>query len=135
VAMDTSHMGRDAESPAGLLRRLVDELTTLVRQELALATSEITRSISSARTGITAIASGGAVLFAGFLVLLAAAVLGLAEVMEAWLAALIVGLIVAAVGYGMLQAGRKKLDPAQLKPVRTQESLRRDKEIFDRRPS
>jgi hypothetical protein len=135
VAMDTSQMGRDTESPAGLLRRLVDELTTLVRQELALATSEITRSIGAARAGITAIASGGAVLFAGFLVLLAAAVLGLAEVMEAWLAALIVGLIVGVVGYGMLQAGRKKLDPAQLKPVRTQESLRRDKEIFDRRPS
>lgn len=135
MATDKSHMNRDAESPAGLLRRLVDELTTLVRQEIALATSEMTRSLGEARTGVASVATGGAVLFAGILVLLAAAVLALAEVMEAWLAALIVGVIVAAVGYGMLQAGKKKLDPSHLKPVRTQESLRRDKELFDRRPT
>jgi hypothetical protein len=68
-------------------------------------------------------------------VLLVAAVLGLAEVMRPWLAALVVGAVVGSVGYWMLHAGQKKLDLTTFKPVQTQESLRRDKEVLERRIS
>jgi xanthine/uracil permease len=76
---------------------------------------------------------GGAVAFAGFLVLLEALVLGLSERLAPWLAALIVGVVVAIIGYIMLHTGRKRLEPAVLKPRHTQESLRRDQELLERR--
>lgn len=124
-----------SESTVSLLRRLVEDVSTLFQQELALATAEISNSISAAKRGLASMATGGAVLFGGFLVLLAAAVLGLSTVLVPWLAALIVGAVVALIGFVMVRAGASKLDPEALKPSRTQESLRRDKEVFDRRVS
>ena len=125
--------GPEAESLAGLIGRLLEDVTTLFRQEVALARAEIARSLSKAKTGVASVAAGGAVLFTALLVLLSAAVLGLATVMAAWLAALIVGVVVAAIGYGMLQAGKKKLSADELKPVLSPESLRQDKELLQRR--
>lgn len=117
----------------GLLRRLVDDLQTLVRKELALARSEITQSVNDAKQGMASLATGALVLYAGVLTLLASAVLGLSKVVQPWLAALIVGGIVAIVGFVMLQAGRKKLEPSALYPDRTAEALRRDKDMVQRR--
>jgi membrane glycosyltransferase len=126
---------REPQSTVGLLRKLMDELSTLLRQELSLARAEVADSLSAAKTGVASIAAGGAVLFAALLVILETAILALAQVMVAWLAALIVGVIVGIAGYVMLHAGRKKLEPSALKPTQTQESLRRDAEILGRRNS
>ena len=121
------------ESTRSLLSQLIDEVTTLFRKEVALVRAEMSDAISQAKTGVTSVATGGAVLFAGLLVLLAAAVLGLSNVVEPWLAALIVGGIVLIVGFVMLQMGKKKLEPSAFKPERTQSSLRKDKEMIQRR--
>lgn len=123
---------RDPETAVGLLRRLGDDLATLLRKELALATAEVSRGVDDLKTGLASVATAGAVLYAGFLVLLASAVLGLGQVMDLWLAALIVGAVVAIIGFVMLQAGRKKLSAASLRPERAQESLRRDREMLQR---
>src|SRR5690606_4866226 len=77
-----------------LMRELANDVTSLFTKEVALAKSEISRSMSSAKTGILGVMSGGAVLQSGFLFLLLAAVLGLGQVMELWLASLIVGGVV-----------------------------------------
>jgi len=108
----------------------VDEASTLVRQEFALATAEIKASTRSLLTAVGSIAVGGAVLFAGFLGLLAAATLALALILSAWLAALIVGFVVTLVGAAMLYGGIKKLEPAKLTPQLTIESLKRDKDLL-----
>jgi VIT1/CCC1 family predicted Fe2+/Mn2+ transporter len=126
---------RDSQSTLGLIRRLTNELATLVRQEIALATAEVSRSMSTLLAGAASVATGGAVLFAGLLVLLASAVLGLSNVLAPWLAALIVGLAVGIVGYIMVHAGLKALKPAALKPERTQESLLQDKDVLMRKES
>lgn len=126
---------RTSTSTVALLRALVDELATLLRQEVALATAELSGSIDALKTGIGSMASGGAVMFAGFLSLLAAAVLGLSYVVPAWLSALIIGVVVIAIGSAMLQAGKHKLSARQLKPKRAPESLRRDSEVLTRRVS
>ncbi len=123
----------DGDSAMSLVRRLVDEVSTLFRQEIALASAEVSRSVSDAKAGVGSIATGGAVAFAGLLFLLAAAALGLSEVMQPWLAALIVGVVVAVIGLILLKRGTSKLAPGALTPRRTQESLRRDKELIDRR--
>ena len=123
----------DSDSPMSLVRRLVEELTTLLRQEISLASAEFSRSLSAARSGVGSVAAGGAVAFLGVLILLEAAVLALAERLRPWVAAVIVGVIVAIVGLIMLQAGKRKLDPATLRPRHSAESLRRDKELLERR--
>jgi Putative Actinobacterial Holin-X, holin superfamily III len=125
--------GRESQSALGLVRRLTDELATLLRQELALAVAEIARSMRVLLGGAAAIAAGGAVLFAGILALLAAAVLGLATVLHPWLAALVIGVAVAIIGIVLISAGIRSLDPATLKPSRTRESLRKDKDVITRR--
>jgi predicted phage tail protein len=124
---------RDGESAVALLRRLLNELSDLIRKEIALAKVEASEALSQAKAAAISMASGGAVLFGGFLVLLAAAVLALSHVVSDWLAALIVGGVVAVIGYLMIQGGKKKLDPSTLKPDRTQNALRQDKEMLERR--
>ena len=124
---------RDQESAIGLLRRLVDEFSTLFRKEIALAKAEVVQGFSQVKTGAISMASGGAMLFAGFLVLLAAAVLGLSNIMPDWLAALIVGALVSIIGFVMINSGKSKFDPSALKPERTQHALQQDKEMVERR--
>jgi hypothetical protein len=123
----------ESESTAGLFRQLFDEVATLFRKEIALAKAELSEAVSEAKVAAISMASGAAVLFAGFVVLLAAAVLALAHVVSDWLAALIVGGIVAGIGFVMVQAGKKKLEPSGFKPERTQDALRKDKEMVQRR--
>jgi hypothetical protein len=116
-----------------LFSDLTRETLDLVRQEIALGRAEISEKISSAQTGITSMAIGGAVAAAGLLIILLAVVNLLAMYLPPdlapWLAPLIVGVVVAAVGYGMLKAGSSKLKPEKLVPHRTVDSLMRDKHV------
>lgn len=129
----TANGERESQSAFGLLRRLTDELATLLRQELALASSEISRSMRVMLAGAASLAVGGAVLFTGLLAMLAAAVLGLATVLHPWLAALLIGAAVAVIGVILVSVGIRSLDPSSLKPARTTESLRRDRDVITRR--
>ena len=115
-------------SAAGLLGRLIQDVTALLRNEIALARAELMESGHRALGGVGAIAIGGGVLLAGGLTLIAALVLGLAEFVEPWLAALIVGAVVSAVGYAVVNAGKRRLKPSGLALPRTQHALREDKQ-------
>lgn len=116
-----------------LFTELTQETTTLVQQEVALAKAEMSEKISQVGSGLATLIIGGFVLFAGLLKLLDAAIFGIAELLPPdltpWLAALIVGVIVAIIGAVMLQKGRNNLKSGNLAPRRTAESLRRDKEF------
>jgi hypothetical protein len=124
---------RESETTVGLLKQLTEDLSTLFRQELALATAELSRTVPTFLAGFASVAVSGAVLFSAFLVLLAAVVLALSNVMSPWLAALLVAVIVGLIGYGMLHAGLKKMKPSALKPNRTADSLRQDKDTLMRK--
>lgn len=131
----TTTRGRDTTSDARvftLFRRLADEVTTLFTKELALLKVETTNAIRETRTGVSSLAAGGAVLYAGFLFLLVAAFLGLSLVMDGWLAALIVGAVVALIGGIMLASGRKKLEASSFRPEHTQAALQKDREMIKR---
>jgi uncharacterized protein YacL len=130
-----SGIDREPDSAASLLSRLMGEVSTLFRQEIALAKAEVSEAASEAKAGAISLVAGGAIIFAAVLVLLAAIVLLLAEVVEPWLAALIVAVVVAVIGFVLIQTGKKKLDPASFKPERTQDALRKDKEMVQRRAS
>jgi len=134
-ANESSRVDREPDSAAGLLSRLMGEVSTLFRKEIALAKAEVSEAASEAKAGAISLVAGGAILFAAVLVLLAAIVLLLAERMDPWLAALIVAVVVAVIGFVMIQSGKKKLDPSSFRPERTQDSLRKDKEMVQRRAS
>ena len=122
---------RDLESTPSLLRRLVDDVGMLVGQEVALLKAETSRSIAELKTAAAGIAMGGAVAFMGAFFLLLAAVYGLSNVVEPWLAALIVGGVVTLIGVVMLASGRRKLEPSTMAPRRTAASLRKDTEMIN----
>jgi uncharacterized protein YacL len=134
-ATESSRVDREPDSAAGLLSRLMGEVSTLFRKEIALAKAEVSEAASEAKAGAISLVAGGAIVFAAILVLLAALVLLLAERMEPWLAALIVAVVVGVIGFVMIQSGKKKLDPLSFKPERTQDALRKDKEMVQRRAS
>ena len=82
-------------------------------------------------------AAGGLVAFAGALFILAGLSVLLAWALESaglsaevamWLGPLIVGLVVAIVGYVLLNKGLKTLKDGSLKPERTIQSFKEDKE-------
>jgi fatty acid desaturase len=121
---------RDYDSTTSLLRRLVDDVGMLFAQELSLLKAETTRAIGDLKAAAASIAIGGAVAFMGAIFLLLAAVYGLTNVMEPWLAALIVGGVVTLIGIIMLASGRRKLEPAAVAPRRTAAALRKDTEMI-----
>ena len=112
-----------------LFKELTREVSTLFRQEVALARSEISEDVSQVGSGISSLAVGGVIAFAGLLILLEAAVIGLAKVVQPWLAALIVGGVVVLIGVLLLLKGRSNLKMKNLMPRRTMESIQQDKKF------
>jgi hypothetical protein len=111
-----------------LFSELSQEASTLIRQEVQLAKTEITHKATKAGREVAFMAAGGFIAYAGFLALIAAAILGVGEFLPLWLSALLIGVIVAGVGYLLLQkglSGLKEINPA---PRRTIETLKEDKE-------
>ena len=127
------YSNKEDRSFGSLFTELTQETTTLVQQEVALAKAEMSEKISQVGSGLATLIIGGFILFAGLLKLLDAVIFGIAELLPPdltpWLAALIVGVIVAIIGAVMLQKGRSNLKSTNLAPQRTAESLRRDKEF------
>jgi len=116
-------------SVGGLLRQLTREGPSLVTKELALGKAELHESLRATKAGAASVATGGAVLLAGFIILLMSAVYFLSTMMEPWLAALIVGVVVVVIGMIMVSAGKKKFEASSFKPDRTIHSLQKDKEV------
>ena len=120
------HQNRDSTSLGDLFADLTRELTTLVRQEIALASAELSHKASRLAENLGLLVLGAVVLYAGFLVLLAAAVIALAYVIEWWLSALIVGLLVAGVGYFLVRRGMSAIRQIDLAPRHTVATIKED---------
>jgi drug/metabolite transporter (DMT)-like permease len=118
---------KDERSLGELLSELSRETSVLVRKEVELATTEITAKARTAGAHIAVIAAGGALAHAALLVLLAAIVIGLTQLgLAAWLAAGIVAMVVAVVGYILIQIGVSRLRATRVVPVHTVQSLKED---------
>jgi hypothetical protein len=119
---------RDERSLGDLFSDLARETSTLVRQEVQLAKAELTQSATEAGRGAAMLAAGGLVAYAGLIFVLLAIVYGLIETgMDPWLSALIVGLVVIAIGAVLLLRGRESLKPDNLAPRKTVETLKEDR--------
>src|SRR5689334_20800757 len=131
---DDSRFDPDIEAPrpqaarpvASLLADLANETGTLVRQELALFRAELQEKLGRLGEGAGAVAAGGLIAFSGWLALIAAAILGLSYALAPWLSALIIGVVVIALGAGLMLFGKSRLAAGALVPQRTLNSLRED---------
>ena len=101
------------ERPIGeLLKQLSTETTTLVRQELELAKAEVAQKGQKAGKGAGMFGGAGVVGFLAAMALTAALIMGLDKAMPNWLAALIVGLVYAAIAGILALQGRNKIQEA-----------------------
>lgn len=116
------------DQPLGaLVHQLTQQVPELIRSEIRLAQAEVAQKGRAAGIGLGMFSVAGLLGFFALGTLVATAVLGLATVVDAWLAALVVAvaLLVAAAAVGV--AGRSKVSQATpAKPERALEGLRED---------
>lgn len=113
----------EGTSVGQLLGDVSRDLSTLMRQELALAKAEV--RVEASKAGKAAGMLGGAG-FAGYMVVLFLSIAlwsGLANVMDPGWSGLIVAVLWAVIGAVLYLSGRKQLEKVNPKPERTVETL------------
>ena len=119
----------DAQDPTlgALVHQLTEQTSRLVRSEVELAKAEMAQTGRNAGVGIGLFSAAGLLAFFGTAVLITTAILALALVMPAWLAALIVMVVLfAAAGLAALVGKNKVGEATPAKPERTVENVRED---------
>ena len=128
--METSTRFRRMEQdrPLGeLVQDLSRQTSTLIRQEMRLAQAELTEKGRHAGKGAGMFGGAGVVALYGVGALVAAAILGLATVLEPWIAAAAIGAGLLLVAGILALTGKKELDEAgPPKPEQAIESVQRD---------
>jgi hypothetical protein len=116
------------ERPIGdLLGSFAQDTTTLMSQEIELARAEIAVQMKRAGTGAGLFGGAAVVAMAGLGALTACAIVALALVLDTWLAALIVGAALLAVGGLLALMGRARMKQvAPPVPERALQSVRQD---------
>jgi len=92
--------------------QLTRDLSLLVRQELELAKAEMREKGRIALPGLGMIGGAGVVALCAAGALTSFLVLGFAQLMDAWLAALVVGVLLAAVAAALAWAGKEHVEEA-----------------------
>jgi uncharacterized membrane protein YqjE len=123
-------MANSSQSFRSLGSELIGEITRLIRQELRLAQAEAAEKTAQIQSGLISILVGLLLALAALLVLLQALVIGMAEVMPAWLAAIAVGVVVAIIAYALVRSGQSNLSATHLVPERTVRSVQDDKNMI-----
>ena len=117
---------KEERSLGELFSDLARDMGTLVSQEVTLAKTEMTAKATRVGKDIGFLAVGGLIAYAGLLAIIAGVILLLDAIVPLWVSALIVGLVVAAVGYFLVQRGLTALKREDLTPRQTIESLKED---------
>lgn len=110
-----------------LVGNLTTQIPDLIRSEIRLAQAEVTEKGKAAGVGIGMFSVAGLLAFFGLGTLIACAVLALALAVDAWLAALIVGLVLLAIAGIVAMVGKNKVQEAgPPKPERAIEGVKED---------
>jgi uncharacterized membrane protein YqjE len=128
--METTSVRTDAPrdpSTRELVQDLSRQTSTLIRQEMRLAQVELAEKGRHAGKGAGMFGGAGLVALYGVGALIAAAVLGLATVIEPWLAAAAIGAALLLIAGILALTGKKELDEmGPPKPEQTIDSVQRD---------
>ena len=110
-----------------LVQDMTEQMSTLIRNEFRLAQAEMTQKGKRAGVGIGLFGAAGILGLFGFGVLITTIILALALVMPAWLAALIVAVVLfAAAGIAALQGKSNVSKATPVKPEGAIEGLKED---------
>ena len=122
----------DDRSIGDLLSELTTETTTLVKQEIRLVKAEATQEAKEAGAAIGSAVAGGAVAYTGLIAIVIGLGWALGQLLDddlIWLGLLIVGAVVAAIGYVMLKKGLDKIRALSHNPLdTTTQTLKEDKQ-------
>ena len=129
---DTTVSSKRDASLGELVSELSQEAMTLARKEIELAKVEMTEKINKVVKDLVFLAAGGAVAYLGLFFILFAVAEALSEAMPEWLAFAIVGLVLAVVGYVLVQKGMNEMKEINPVPQQTVETLKEDKEWAQR---
>ena len=118
-----------AHTVVDLLGQLGSDITGLVRKEAELVRAEMSEKVSAVGKAVADIAAGGLLLMAALLVLLQALVLALSKIMDPTWASLLVGVVVAGVGFVLVRTGMKAMSLKGLNPDRSKRQLKKDADL------
>ncbi|WP_199424378.1 phage holin family protein [Actinotalea solisilvae] len=118
----------DARPSIGeLVSSLSEKLSQLIRDEIRLAKAELAIKAKHAGVGIGLFGAAAFLGFFGFAALVTTAILGLAHAVPAWLAALIVAVVLLLVAGILGAVGKRALDQSKPPgPERAQASIKAD---------
>jgi uncharacterized membrane protein len=136
--MTTLHEGRagaESRSIGELLRDLANDSTRLVRDELTLAKTEAQEKVSQVGAAVAMMAIGAVLAIPALVLILQAVVTVLSNFMWDWVAMLLVGVVIALVGYLLVRKGQNDLSAGKLAPERTAANLRRDVRLVQEKVS
>ena len=115
----------DERSVSDVLQDIFGNVQEIVRAEVRLAGAEIkTEAVKNARAAKPLIAGAVFGFYAGG-VLLLAAVYGLSTVLVPWLAALVVGIVMAVIAATLVSVGRERMRTVK-KPEKTIKAMKED---------
>ena len=120
---------RDDRPIGELVQDLSRQTSTLIRQEMRLAQAELSEKGRHAGKGAGMFGGAGLVALYGVGALVAAAIVGLATVIEPWIAAAAVGIGLLVIAAIVALVGKKEMKEAgPPKPEQTLDSVNRDVE-------
>jgi hypothetical protein len=118
---------KDERSLGELFSELATETSTLVKQEVALAQTELTQKAAKVGKNVGYLVVGGAVAYAALLSFVAALIIGLGGLLgRYWLAALIVGIVIAVAAVVMIMSALSALKNTGITPTQTVETIKED---------
>lgn len=125
------------ESIGTLIRGILNDVRTLIREEIALARVEMREQAGRAKAAAMSFGIAAAALAFGGVFLLVAIALGIATLLgwPAWTGFLIVALLLCIGGYVTLSAGRKQLAGVHGMPEETVTTLKENSEWIAKRLS
>lgn len=110
-----------------LFSRLSEQSSRLVHAEIELAKAELAQKAKASAIGIGLFAGAGLFAFFAFAVLVTTAILGLANAVPAWLAALIIAVLLLALTAVLALLGKRSLDSGMPRtPERARENVKQD---------
>jgi hypothetical protein len=120
-----------------LLKKLRDDTTALVRDEISLAKTEISEKVATTSRNVGYLAAGGLVAYAALVLILQGLsfmlreqfiLRGMSEANATLLGFLIIGVVVGLIGAVLIVKALNTLKKESLTPTKTAETLKEDKE-------
>ncbi len=126
-----------AESIGGLMRGILYDVRTLIREEIALARVELREQAGRARAAAISFGMACAALVFGGTFLLIAVATGIADLLDwpVWAGFGVVAVLLSLTGFVMLASGRKQLQKVHGVPQETISTLKENSEWIAKRLS